>query len=54
MTNCHQLRLKSSDGKCYNTDVCDIEGMFRIIESIPSKKAEPIKQWLARLGKESK
>lgn len=47
-----QLKLKSSDGKYYNTDVCDIEGMFRIIESIPSKNAEPIKQWLARLGKE--
>ena len=47
-----QLKLKSSDGKYYNTDVCDIEEMFRIIESIPSKKAEPIKQWLARLGSE--
>ena len=47
-----QLKLKSSDGKYYNTDVCDIEGMFRIIESIPSKNAEPIKLWLARLGKE--
>src|SRR5574344_3144155 len=47
-----QLKLKSSDGKYYNTDVCDIEGMFRIIESIPSKNAEPIKQWLAHLGKE--
>ena len=52
VTNCRQLKLKSSDGKYYNTDVCDIEGMFRIIESIPSKNAEPIKQWLARLGKE--
>lgn len=47
-----QLKLKASDGKYYNTDVCDIEGMFRIIESIPSKNAEPIKQWLAHLGKE--
>ena len=47
-----QLKLKSSDGKYYNTDVCDIEEMFRIIESIPSKNAEPIKVWLARLGKE--
>ena len=47
-----QLKLKSADGKYYNTDVCDIEGMFRIIESIPSKNAEPIKQWLAHLGKE--
>lgn len=47
-----QLKLKSSDGKYYNTDVTDIEGMFRIIESIPSKNAEPIKIWLARLGQE--
>lgn len=52
VTNCHQLKLKSSDGKYYKTDVVDIEGMFRIIESIPSKNAEPIKQWLARLGSE--
>ena len=52
VTNCNQLKLKASDGKYYNTDVCDIEGMFRIIESIPSKNAEPIKQWLAYLGKE--
>ena len=52
VTNCHQLKLKSSDGKYYNTDVVDIEGMFRIIESIPSKNAEPIIQWLAHLGKE--
>jgi hypothetical protein len=52
VTNCHQLKLKSSDGKHYNTDVVDIEGMFRIIESIPSKNAEPIKQWLAHLGSE--
>ena len=51
-TNCSQLKLKSRDGKYYNTDVVDIEGMFRLIESIPSKKAEPIKQWLAHLGKE--
>lgn len=52
VTNCHQLKLKSSDGKYYNTDVVDIEGMFRIIESVPSKNAEPIKIWLAKLGKE--
>ena len=45
-----QLKLKANDGKYYNTDVCDIEGMFRIIESVPSKNAEPIKQWLASLG----
>ena len=47
-----QLKLKSSDGKYYNTDVVDIEGMFRIIESIPSKNAEPVKLWLAKLGSE--
>ncbi len=52
VTNCNQLKLKSKDGKYYNTDVVDIEGMFRIIESIPSKNAEPIKQWLAKLGGE--
>ena len=52
VTKCHQLKLKASDGKYYNTDVVDIEGMFRIIESIPSKNAEPIKQWLAKLGSE--
>ena len=52
VTNCNQLKLKSSDGKYYMTDVVDIEGMFRIIESIPSKNAEPIKQWLAKLGSE--
>ena len=52
VTNCNQLKLKSSDGKYYNTDVVDIEGMFRIIESIPSKNAEPIKTWLAKLGSE--
>ena len=52
VTNCHQLKLKSTDGKYYNTDVVNIECMFRIIESIPSKNAEPIKQWLAKLGSE--
>ncbi len=52
VTNCNQLKLKSSDGKYYNTDVVDIEGMFRIIESIPSKNTEPIKGWLAKLGSE--
>lgn len=52
MTNCHALKLKAKDGKYRLTDVTDIEGMFRIIESIPSKNAEPIKQWLARLGSE--
>ena len=52
VTNCHQLKLKAQDGKYRLTDVVDIEGMFRIIESIPSKNAEPIKLWLGRLGKE--
>lgn len=52
VTNCHGLKLKAKDGKYRKTDVCDIEGIFRIIESIPSKKAEPIKLWLARLGSE--
>ena len=52
VTNCNQLKLKSSDGKYYATDVVDIENMFRLIESIPSKNAEPIKQWLAHLGSE--
>lgn len=47
-----QLKLVAKDGKNRMTDVVDIEGMFRLIESIPSKKAEPIKLWLARLGKE--
>jgi hypothetical protein len=51
-TTCSQLKLQAADGKYYNTDVIDIEGMFRLIESIPRKKAEPIKLWLARLGKE--
>ena len=50
VTNCHQLKLKAGDGKYRLTDVVDIEGMFRIIESVPSKNAEPIKQWLAHLG----
>ena len=52
VTNCNGLKLKAQDGKYRMTDVVDIEGMFRIIESIPSKHAEPIKQWLAKLGSE--
>lgn len=51
-TICRQLKLKSSDGKFYQTDCADTEGMFRIIQSIPSPKAEPFKCWLARVGKE--
>jgi len=52
VTNCHALKLKAQDGKYRMTDVVDIEGMFRLIESVPSKNAEPIKQWLAHLGSE--
>src|SRR5574344_2007206 len=52
VTNCHGLKLKAQDGKYRLTDVVDIEGMFRIIESVPSKNAEPIKEWLAHLGSE--
>ncbi|MBR4619065.1 MAG: Bro-N domain-containing protein [Bacilli bacterium] len=52
VTNCHALKMLAKDGKNRLTDVVDLEGMFRIIESIPSKKAEPIKLWLASLGKE--
>ena len=44
VTNCDQLKLKAQDGKYYNTDVCDIEGMFRIIESVPSKTIVAIKR----------
>ena len=47
-----QLKLKSLDDKYYRTDVVDVAGMFRIIGSVPSKNAEPIKQWLAKLGSE--
>ena len=52
VTNCHGLKLKARDGKYRMTDVVDIEGMFRIIESIPSPNAESMKLWLASLGKE--
>ena len=52
VTNCHSLKMQAKDGKNRMTDVVDIEGMFRLIESIPSKKAEPVKLWLAKLGKE--
>ena len=51
-TICRRLKLKSSDGKFYETDCADTEGTLRIIQSIPSKKAEPFKRWLARVGKE--
>jgi hypothetical protein len=51
-TICRQLKLVSTDGKKYETDCADTEGLFRIIQSIPSPKAEPFKQWLARVGYE--
>ena len=51
-TNCSQLKLESSDGKFYNTDVADTEQLLRLIQSIPSKKAEPFKMWLAKVGNE--
>ena len=51
-TICRQLKLESSDGKKYITDCADTEGILRIIQSIPSKKAEPFKRWLAKVGSE--
>lgn len=51
-TFCLQLKLPSSDGKYYETDCANTEGLFRIIQSIPSPKAEPFKRWLARVGYE--
>jgi BRO family, N-terminal domain len=51
-TNCSQLKLQSADGKFYNTDVADTEQLLRLIQSIPSPKAEPFKQWLAKTGYE--
>ena len=53
LTNCQQLKMKSpKDGKRYNTDVADTEQLLRIIQSIPSPKAEPFKLWLAQIGRE--
>ena len=51
-TNCSQLKMQSSDGKFYKTDVADTEQLFRLIQSIPSPKAEPFKLWLAKVGYE--
>ncbi len=47
VTNCHALKMLASDGKMRSTDVADMEQLFRLIQSIPSKKAEPFKQWMA-------
>lgn len=52
VTNCNQLKMKSSDGKYYKTDVADVEQLLRIIQSVPYKKAETFKMWLAKVGKE--
>ncbi|MBR5443099.1 MAG: hypothetical protein IKV22_01765 [Paludibacteraceae bacterium] len=52
VTNCNQLKLPASDGKMRLTDVADLEGILRIVQSIPSKKAEPMKRWLAQVGSE--
>ena len=49
-TNCSQLKMKSADGKMYLTDAADAEQLFRIIQSIPSPKAEPFKQWIAKVA----
>ncbi len=52
VTNCHQLKMRATDGKMRLTDCASTEQLLRIIQSIPSKKAEPFKQWLALVGKE--
>ena len=52
VTNCHGLKLPASDGKFYKTDCLDTEGIFRLIQSIPSPKAEPFKMWMAQVAKE--
>jgi len=52
VTFCHVLKLPAPDGKKYGTDCADTEGIFRIVQSIPSPKAEPLKRWLAKVGYE--
>lgn len=52
VTDCDQLKMRSSDGKFYNTDVLDTKGILRLIQSVPSPKAEPFKMWLAQVGSE--
>ena len=51
-TNCRKLKMKAHDGKLRETDTLDTEGIFRLIESVPSPKAEPFKIWLAKLGRQ--
>ena len=52
VTNCHGLKLPAADGKKYKTDCADVKGMFRIIQSIPSPKAEPFKLWISQVAAE--
>jgi len=52
VTNCHRLKLMANDGKYYETDVADVETVLRLVQSVPSPKAEPIKLWLAKVGYE--
>lgn len=52
VTDCNQLKMQSTDGKFYKTDVADTEQLFRLIQSVPSPKAEPFKLWLAKMGSE--
>ena len=52
VTKCHQLKMQESDGKFYKTDAADVETLLRLIQSVPSPKAEPIKLWLAKVGYE--
>lgn len=52
VSNCYQLKLTAQDGKLRETDVLNTKGIFRLIQSIPSKKAEPFKVWLAQVGSE--
>ena len=52
MTNCHALKMTAKDGRKRFTDVANTEQLLRIIQSIPSKKAEPFKMWLAQVGRE--
>src|SRR5665811_386966 len=51
-TICSQLKMQADDGKFYNTDVANTEGLLRIIQSVPSPRAEPFKRWLAKVGYE--
>ena len=54
VTNCNQLKMQATDGKMRKTDVADTEQLLRIVQSIPSPKAEPFKQWLAKVGSENR